>query len=60
LGQSREDIAAARDAKVPLGRKMGTGWDIANAALFLCSDDASFITGAALPVDGGSSVSLGT
>ena len=60
LQKSREEIVAARDAQVPLGRKMGTGWDIANAALFLCSDEASFITGAALPVDGGSSVSLGT
>jgi NAD(P)-dependent dehydrogenase (short-subunit alcohol dehydrogenase family) len=59
LGKSREEIAAGRDAKVPLGRKMGTGWDIANAALFLASDEASFITGAALPVDGGTSVSLG-
>jgi len=59
LGKSREEIAAGRNAKVPLGRKMGTGWDVANAALFLCSDDAGFITGAALPVDGGSSVSLG-
>lgn len=59
LGKSREEIAAGRDAKVPLGRKMGTGWDIANAALFLASDEASFITGASLPVDGGTSVSLG-
>jgi len=60
LGKTREEIVAGRDAKVPLGRKMGTGWDIANAALFLASDEASFITGAALPVDGGTSVSLGT
>ena len=30
----REEIAAERDAKVPLGRKMGTGWDVAYAALF--------------------------
>ena len=59
LGKSREEIVAARDAKVPLGGKMGTGWDVANAALFLCSDEASFITGVALPVDGGSSVALG-
>lgn len=59
LGKSRAEIVAARDAKVPLGGKMGTGWDVANAALFLCSDEASFITGVALPVDGGSSVALG-
>ena len=59
LNKSREEIAADRGAKVPLGRKMGTGWDVANAALFLASDDAGFITGVALPVDGGTSVSLG-
>jgi NAD(P)-dependent dehydrogenase (short-subunit alcohol dehydrogenase family) len=52
-GKSREEIAAARDAKVPLRGKMGTAWDVANAALFLASDEAQFITGVALPVDGG-------
>ena len=57
--QKKARLAADRGAKVPLGRKMGTGWDVANAALFLASDDAGFITGAALPVDGGTSVSLG-
>jgi NAD(P)-dependent dehydrogenase (short-subunit alcohol dehydrogenase family) len=55
-GKSREEVAAARDARVPLRRKMGTAWDIANAALFLASEEASFITGVALPVDGGSSL----
>lgn len=53
---SREDVVAARDKQVPLRRKMGTGWDIANAAVFLASEKASYITGAALPVDGGLSV----
>lgn len=57
--RSRADVAAERDAKVPLRRKMGTAWDIANAALFLASDEANFITGIALPVDGGSSVRVG-
>ena len=33
--------------------KMGDGWDIANAALFLASDDAKYITGIELCVDGG-------
>ena len=43
-------------AKVPLGGKMGTGWDVAYAALFLASDEAKFITGVSLNVDGGSNV----
>jgi hypothetical protein len=34
---------------------MGTGWDVAYAALFLACDEAKFITGVALPVDGGRS-----
>ena len=38
---------------------MGTGWDVANAALFLASDEANFITGVALPVDGGALVKVG-
>jgi len=50
--KSAEEYGAARDAVVPLGR-MGTAWDVANAALFLASDDASYITGIELVVDGG-------
>src|SRR5437899_989263 len=57
--KSRAEVEAERDAKVPLGKKMGTGWDVANAALFLASDEASFITGVTLPVDGGASVRRG-
>lgn len=56
-GTPREDVIAGRDRQVPLGRKMGTGWDTAYAALFLHSDEAKFITGVSLPVDGGASVS---
>jgi NAD(P)-dependent dehydrogenase (short-subunit alcohol dehydrogenase family) len=52
-GKSRAEVAATRDTKVPLRHRMGTARDIANAALFLASDEASFITGVALPVDGG-------
>ena len=58
-GRPRAEIAAARDAKVPLRGKMGTAWDVANAALFLASDEANFVTGAALPVDGGALVKIG-
>ena len=58
-GKPRAEVAAARDAKVPLRGKMGTAWDVANAALFLASDEANFITGVALPVDGGALVNIG-
>jgi NAD(P)-dependent dehydrogenase (short-subunit alcohol dehydrogenase family) len=57
-GVPREDVAAARARTVPLGHQ-GTAWDIAHAALFLASDDASFITGVVLPVDGGQSAQVG-
>jgi NAD(P)-dependent dehydrogenase (short-subunit alcohol dehydrogenase family) len=56
---SREDVIAARDAKVPLGKKMGSAWDVAYAALFLASDEAKFISGVTLPVDGGAAVRRG-
>lgn len=55
---SVEEMRAARDRAVPTG-KMGTAWDIANAAVFLASDEASFITGVCLPVDGGQSCVMG-
>lgn len=58
-GRSREQVIAARDSRIPLGRKMGSGWDVAHAALFLHSDEAAFITGAVLVVDGGELVAHG-
>jgi NAD(P)-dependent dehydrogenase (short-subunit alcohol dehydrogenase family) len=57
-GKSRAEVAAGRDARVPLRHRMGTAWDVANAALFLASDEANFITGVALPVDGGALVDI--
>jgi len=42
---------------IPLGR-MGTPWDVAKATVFLLSDDAEFITGTQLVVDGGQSARL--
>ena len=38
--------------------KMGTAWDVAAAAVFLASDEAKFITGVCLPVDGGQSCAV--
>lgn len=57
-GGDRAQLAAFRAAAVPLGRQ-GTAWDVANAAVFLASDEAAFITGILLPVDGGQSARVG-
>ncbi|HVV18628.1 MAG TPA: SDR family NAD(P)-dependent oxidoreductase [Pseudonocardiaceae bacterium] len=59
FGLSYEEVVAQRDKEVPLRRKMGTAWDIAYAAVFLASDEANFITGVDLPVDGGQSRQIG-
>ncbi len=56
---STVELRAARDKRVPLRGKMGTAWDVAHAALFLHSDESAFITGVALPVDGGQSARIG-
>ena len=58
-GMAKPDLIARRDAQVPLGARMGSAWDVAHAALFLASDEAKFITGVALPVDGGQSARIG-
>lgn len=50
--QDPEEVAKKRASQVPLGRQ-GTAWDIANAAVFLASHEASYITGIDLVVDGG-------
>jgi NAD(P)-dependent dehydrogenase (short-subunit alcohol dehydrogenase family) len=51
-GTSVESVFASRSANVPLGR-FGTPEEIANVVLFLCSEQASYVNGAAIDVDGG-------
>lgn len=55
------DVAAMwakRDSQVPMGH-MGEAWDVAWAALFLASDEARYVTGIELPVDGGVTLQYG-
>lgn len=58
-GKDRDELIKARDKAVPLRGKMGGAWDVAYAALFLASDEAGFITGINLPVDGGQGKRIG-
>ena len=53
-GGSAEEMVRRRDEQCPMGR-MGA-WDVACAALFLASDEARYITGTELVVDGGLTV----
>jgi len=57
-GQSRDSVRAERAARVPLAT-IGTAADIANAALFLASDESRYISGVLLPVDGALSARRG-
>lgn len=59
MNRPRDEIRAERDRLVPLRGRMGTAWDVAYASLFLHSDEAGFITGAVLPVDGGQLTRIG-
>ncbi|MNT75242.1 Glucose 1-dehydrogenase [compost metagenome] len=54
-GGDVDSLLAQRQARIPLGF-MGDGRDTANAALFLASDEARFVTGTEIVVDGGMSV----
>ena len=55
----RDALRAERNKLVPLSGAMGNAWDTAYASLFLASDEAKFITGIILPVDGGQSARIG-
>jgi NAD(P)-dependent dehydrogenase (short-subunit alcohol dehydrogenase family) len=57
---TRDEVIATRNKRVPLRHQMGSAWDVAYAALFLHSDEAKFISGALLPVDGAASASFGS
>jgi NAD(P)-dependent dehydrogenase (short-subunit alcohol dehydrogenase family) len=59
MGVNKDDLIKMRNNMVPLKGGMGSAWDIANAALFLASDEAKFITSVILPVDGGQSSKIG-
>ena len=52
MGEDTPEKRAAFQASIPWGR-LSTPQDIANSALFLCSDEAEMVTGAVLTVDGG-------
>ena len=54
-GGSAEEMVRRRDGQCPIGH-MGDAWDVAYAALFLASDEAEYITGTELVVDGGLTV----
>ena len=54
-GGSAEEMVRRRDEQCPTGQ-MGDAWDVAYAALFLASDEAKYITGTELIVDGGLTV----
>jgi NAD(P)-dependent dehydrogenase (short-subunit alcohol dehydrogenase family) len=51
-GNDAAALIASRNARTPMGR-MGTAWDVAHAVLFLASDEANYVTGTEIIVDGG-------
>lgn len=53
-----DELWKARNAQVPMDR-VGDAWDVAYAALFLASDEARYVTGATLVVDGGLTLGVG-
>lgn len=58
-GRDREELVRQRNEMVPLAGGMGSAWDVAWASVFLASDEARFVTGVLLPIDGGQSARVG-
>ena len=58
-GVDKDELRSRRAATVPLGKRMGTAWDVAYAVLYLASDEANFVTGVILAVDGGQANRVG-
>jgi len=56
-GGDVDEMIKKRDSICPMG-KMGTPWDVAYAALFLASDEAKYVTGVTLVVDGGMTLKM--
>jgi NAD(P)-dependent dehydrogenase (short-subunit alcohol dehydrogenase family) len=56
---TREQVLNERRCRTPLLGRSGNAWDVANAAVFLASEAAGFITGASLVIDGGQSLRIG-
>ena len=52
FGVDRDKLVTTRDRAVPM-QHMGEAWDVAWAAVYLASDEARYVTGVLLPVDGG-------
>ena len=56
-GLTKEEILERQQARIPL-RRLGTPEEIAQVALFLASSQASYVTGAIVPMDGGASAAI--
>ncbi len=58
-GIDQNELREQRNRIVPLRKQMGSAWDVANGSLYLASDEAAFVTGILLPIDGGQSARVG-
>jgi NAD(P)-dependent dehydrogenase (short-subunit alcohol dehydrogenase family) len=58
MQESVGSVSLEVQARLNMLGRMGSAWDIAHAVLFLCSDEAAYITGVTLPVDGGATTAM--